>query len=94
MAGYEDAQSKLYPQRHQYTITHVLIHFRREKFAVFVPEVFSLESGEYLSESVIVDTVRNGSICCTLRNNFSKIYLNGAKTSNYMPIDTLLGITH
>ncbi len=44
------------------TITHVLSLFRREKFAEFVPEVFSLESGEYLNESVIVDTVRNGSI--------------------------------
>ncbi len=61
-----DAQSKLCPQRHKYTITDVLIHFRREKFAEFVPEVFSLESGEYLNESVIVDTVRNGSIYSAL----------------------------
>jgi hypothetical protein len=66
MAGYEDAQSKLYPQRLKHTITHVLRHFRREKFAEFVPEVFSLESGEYLSESVIVDSVRNGSIYSAL----------------------------
>ncbi len=50
------------PSSHIYTISHILRHFRREKFAEFVPEVFSLESGEYLNESVIVDTVRNGSI--------------------------------
>ncbi len=83
-----DAQSKLYPQRHICAIAHVLKHFRREKFAEFVPEVFSLESGEYLNESLIVDTVRNGSIFSAL---FAILLAKIAKTINYIPICTLLG---